>query len=296
MSKQSVRGLSLLWMVLFATSALFAQDSSHQLPENFLANAHAKFLSLPPHVNRDARNTNGTPGVDSLTNWNGSYQAPGFDPSGKYRHTWYYNMVGNPPQRGGTTTINAPVVPVELQLLNADGSVAYTYDPKPVVAPTMSSPLFQNATFSSSPTPTQVTDAIMRAEFWNTMAPDWHTMLAGSVKTTRTMAVPYGYYYYQLKKNGKCCEYVSDRHRRVREPVVPGDRYRHHHSDRGGGTCRGHHDQGRFVVPVSKHLPVFQWQSQRVLRARVSQLRRGTGRRFEREQRETVCGGLRGPG
>jgi hypothetical protein len=194
-------------MVLFAATAMFAQDS-HQLPDNFLSNAHARFLTPAPHVNQGATKTNGTPGVDSLTNWNGSYQAPGFDPGGKYRHTWYYNMVGNPPQRGGTTTINAPVVPVELQLLNADGSVAYTYDPKPVVAPTMSSPLFQNATFTSSSTPTQVTDAIMRAEFWNTMAPDWHTMLAGSVKTTRTMAVPSGYYYYQLKKNGQCCEYV----------------------------------------------------------------------------------------
>ena len=186
---------------------MFAQDS-HQLPDNFLSKAHARFLTVAPHVNQGATKTNGTPGVDSLTNWNGSYQAPGFDPNGKYRHTWYYNMVGNPPQRGGTTTIDAPVVPVAVALLNPDGSVLYTYQPTPFVEPALGSPLFQNATFSSSPTPTQITDAIMRAEFWNVMASDWHTMLAASQKTTRTMAVPSGYYYYQLKKNGQCCEYV----------------------------------------------------------------------------------------
>jgi len=199
--------LSLLGLVLVAAIGMFGQDS-HRLPENFLANMHAKFMTVAPHVNRNGTETNGTPGVDSLTNWNGYYEAPGFDENGKYRHTWYYNMVGNPPQRGGTTTINAPVVPVAVTLLNPDGSVLYTYEPTPFVAPALGSPLFQNATFSSSPTPTQITDAIMRAEFWNVMAPDWHTMLAASQKTTRTMSVPSGYYYYQLKKNGQCCEYV----------------------------------------------------------------------------------------
>jgi hypothetical protein len=172
---------------------------------------HAKFLALPPRAHSGSSyqgNANGTPGVDSLTNWNGSFKTPGFDPNGKYKDNWIYNMVGNPPQKGGTTNIDAPVVPVALQLLNPDGSVFLTYDPKPFILPTLQSPLFQNSTYTSSPTPTQFTDAVQRAEFWSTMAADWHTMLVGSLKQERVMQVPSGYYYYSLKNNGTCCLYV----------------------------------------------------------------------------------------
>jgi hypothetical protein len=193
-------------MVLFAT-AMFAQDS-HQLSDSFLFNAHPRFVTVAPHVNHSATTGNGIPGIDSLTNWNGSFKTPGYDSNGKPRNSWFYNMVGNRPEKGGTTSINAPVVPVELALLNPDGSVAYTYSPKPFILPALESPLFNNSTYSSSPTPTQFTDAVMRAEFYNVMAPDWHTMLFASLKTTRTMSVPSGSYYYLLDKNGKCCEFV----------------------------------------------------------------------------------------
>jgi hypothetical protein len=40
------------------------------------------------------------------------------------------------------------------------------------------------------------------------MAPDWHTLLLASLKQERTMQVPNGFYYYALKKNGKCCLFV----------------------------------------------------------------------------------------
>jgi hypothetical protein len=166
---------------------------------------------MPPHGHTRSShqgNANGIPGIDSLTNWNGSFKTPGFDPNGKYKNNWTYNMVGNPPQMGGTTNINAPVVPVVLQLLNPDGSVFLTYDPKPFILPTLQSPLFQNSAYTSSQTPTQFTDAVQRAEFWNTMAADWHTMLLGSLKQERIMQVPSGYYYYSLKNNGTCCLYV----------------------------------------------------------------------------------------
>jgi hypothetical protein len=186
---------------------MYAQDV-HQLPDNFLSQAHPRFMKMAPHVNGAKPESNGIPQFDTLSNWNGSYDVPGFDPNGKLKTHWLYNMVGNPPQNGGTTTINAPVVPVVVQLLNSDGSVAYTYDVTPDVLPVLQSPIFQSATFTRNSTPTQITDAIMRAEFWNTMAPDWHTLLNGSLKTTRTMAVPNGFYYYKLNKNGSCCQYV----------------------------------------------------------------------------------------
>ena len=209
MTTRIVLPLFLIATLLGAT-ATFAQDS-RQLPADHLSKAHAKFLAVPPHGHTGSShqgNANGIPGIDSLTNWNGSFKTPGFDPNGKYKNNWTYNMVGNPPQKGGTTNINAPVVPVVLQLLNPDGSVFLTYDPKPFILPTLQSPLFQNSTYTSSPTPTQFTDAVQRAEFWSTMAADWHTMLVGSLKQERVMQVPSGYYYYSLKNNGTCCLYV----------------------------------------------------------------------------------------
>jgi hypothetical protein len=202
--------LSVLLVLATSLGAIvaLAQDA-HQLPADHLSKTHARFVAMPPHNSSAVRsNANGTPGVDSLSNWNGSFKTPGFDENGNYRDSWVYNMVGNPPQKGGTTNINAPVVPVALDLLNPDGTVFLHYEVKPYILPTLQSPLFENSTFSSSPTPTQITDAIMRAEFWSVMAPDWHTMLLGSLKQERTMQVPAGYYYYALKSNGDCCLYV----------------------------------------------------------------------------------------
>jgi hypothetical protein len=204
---------SMLSMLLALATSLganvaFAQDA-HQLPADHLSKAHARFVAMPPQNRSGVQsNANGTPGVDSLSNWNGSFKTPGFDENGNYRDSWVYNMVGNPPQKGGTTNINAPVVPVSLDLLNPDGTVLLHYEVKPFVLRTLQSPLFQNSTFSSSPAPTQITDAIMRAEFWSVMAPDWHTMLLGSLKQERTMQVPSGFYYYALKGNGDCCLFV----------------------------------------------------------------------------------------
>jgi hypothetical protein len=200
----------LLASVAFLGAALAPAQNSHQLPSNhLLLHAHPRYLAPAPRGHAPAQtNAHGTPGVDSLTNWNGSYHAIGFDQNGNLRKTWLYNMVGNKPERGGTTTINAPVVPVALDLLNPDGSVFLHYDPQPFILPALQSPLFQNSTFSSSPTPTQITDAIQRAEFFNTMAPDWHTMLYASLKQERTMKVPSDFYFYSLKSNGTCCRFV----------------------------------------------------------------------------------------
>jgi hypothetical protein len=133
--------LFLACATLFGAIVAVAQDS-RQLPANHLSKAHPRFIAVSPRGHSNPGYANGTPGVDSLTNWNGSYKAPGYDPNGKPRDTWFYNMVGNPPQRGGTTNINAPVVPVALDLLNPDGSVFLHYDPKPFLLPTIQSPLF----------------------------------------------------------------------------------------------------------------------------------------------------------
>lgn len=204
-----VRPLLLGSLLAVATVFAAAQDA-HQLPADHLSHARIQFLAPSPHASAEARTafTNGTPGVDSLTNWNGSFVVPGFSPTGKPQNNWVYNMVGNPPSKGGTTYINAPVVPVILQLLDSSGNVLYTYDPEPYILKFLLSPVFQNSTYTSSDVPTQFVDSVMRAEFWSTMNPSWHTLLNGSLKPSRVMAIPPQYYYYRLNPSGSCCAFV----------------------------------------------------------------------------------------
>jgi hypothetical protein len=138
------------------------------------------------------------PDVDSVPTFSGTYSAPGFysypcclEP-GRPNQTWLYNMVGNPPEQGGTTRIDSPIIPIVVNFRNEDGSVAHTFDPTVEVPRLLQSPLFQNATYSSSPVPTQFNDAIQRAEFASQATADWHTILVPSVKQTRVWDVPYG--------------------------------------------------------------------------------------------------------
>ena len=123
-------------------------------------------------------------------------------------------MAGRRPELGGTTTLNAPIVPVSLDLLDYDGSVRVVngqrlhYSVQPFVAGVLGSPIFQSTEYSSSDAPTQFADAVLRAEFYNTMQSDWHTLLRPSVKQERTLAIPRGSYYFALNSNGSCCAFV----------------------------------------------------------------------------------------
>ena len=138
-------------------------------------------------------------------------------------------MVGNDPTKGGTTTYNAPVVPVSLDLRNADGSIRFVtddgsspaacttanphchrlfYDVTPFIAPFLNSPVFQNSNYSSSSVPTQFTDAVQKAEFGNQARPDWHTLLAPSLKAPRTMVLLRGTYQFALNSDSSCCRFV----------------------------------------------------------------------------------------
>jgi hypothetical protein len=197
--------ISLGALLACAAVSSFAQDD--QLSAD-LPNAQPRFIRVTPRGHRDVPSSTAGTGFDSLVHFNGRYHANGVDPSGKPQTTWYYTMVGNPPQNGGTTTFDAPLVPVSLDLLDAKGHVRYHYDPLPDVLPVLYSPLFQNFLFSSSEVPTQYEDAVQRAEFFHKAPADWHTLLDVSLKTRRNMAIPKGKYFFQLKKNGTCCRYV----------------------------------------------------------------------------------------
>jgi len=205
----AARMLVLAGFVLIGAAQGDAQ-SSYELAPDFLKHVHPRVSVLPPvtHAGAAAQaDDGGISGIDSVVNWSGSYRfaEPWF--IGPPR-LWLYNQVGNPPEWGGTTTIDAPVIPVAINLLNADGSIRFQYHPGLIAPLTMKSPLFENANFTSSPAPTQINDAIERATFWSSMAPDWHTMLNGSLKRERTINVPEGYYYYALGAGSGCCLYV----------------------------------------------------------------------------------------
>jgi len=211
-SRQEIRTLPKVLLLMCAAVSGFAQNLQTQQVVRDLRNASPAFTELKPrgHASSIPRTTSTeTRGIDSLLTFAGQFHAPGLDSQGKNRTTWRYRVVGRPPQDGGSTVFNAPIIPVSLDLLNYDGS-GHTlhYSVAPFVLPTVYSPLFQSSPYSSSDLPTQIIDAELRAEFYNAMKSNWHTLLNPSVKTERTMALPAGSYYYQLKKDGGCCEYV----------------------------------------------------------------------------------------
>ena len=191
--------------------------------------------------------TTGIPGIDSLVNFSGDFFTPGFDPNGNPQNHWFFNTVGNRPELGGTTTLDAPVVPVFLDLRDVNGMPRFVrvnsgskgravtcgvgetdfaknchrllFDPTPFIQPVLDSPVYSNFTYTSSDIPTQFADAVARAEY-QIAAPDWHTLLAPSVKNSQTMvinqdprcgargAAGHCNYLFALNPDGSCCFFV----------------------------------------------------------------------------------------
>jgi len=160
-------------------------------------------------------------GIDSLANWSSYFYYPGVDSNGSPQFTWQYTMVGHAPfatgeqdEEGQTTSIGAPVVPVNLDLRNADGSPRFVggkrlfSDATQYVNPVLNSPVFSKTFYSSSGSPTQFTDAVQRAEFFHKADSDWHTMLHARVATPRTLVLRRGTYRFALNADGSCCAFV----------------------------------------------------------------------------------------
>jgi hypothetical protein len=90
--------------------------------------------------------------------------------------TWQLNMMGTSPWDGASTTIPANIVAVSLRLQNADLVTFTNVSVAPFLTPTLNSPNFQPANYSSG-AGIQFGDAIQRAEFWHKMKAGWHTNL-----------------------------------------------------------------------------------------------------------------------
>lgn len=205
-------------MSVFGADAALAQSRDQIAPT--LSSAHHGFTVFPPRGHRNASSTNSTAlaasstGIDSIKIFNGEFHAPGVGPTGSPQRNWFYTIAGGRPELGGTTRFNAPIVPVSLDLLDYNGKVRIVnghklhYSVEPFVNAVVNSPIFQNTEFTSSDVPTQFSDAVQRAQFYNVAESDWHTLLKPSVKTAHTLSVPRGAYYFALNGDGSCCAFV----------------------------------------------------------------------------------------
>jgi hypothetical protein len=199
------------------------------------------------------RSTGSLLGIDTIPTFSSYFYFPGVDFNGFPQFTWQYTMVGRSPFKPGdndksnlfarikwedddgsanVTRINAPIVPVTLDLRNSDGSPRFVNgkplisSPAALVAPTLGSPIFQETGYTSSHVPTQFTDAVQRAEFFGMADPDWHTLLKPSVKPGRTMTLIRGTYLFALNADGSCCAFVlvnANAFGQALFPTAPGD-------------------------------------------------------------------------
>src|ERR1700726_4327122 len=120
--------------ILFVSlpASVYGQAPSDQVPISFVNNMNPHSI----HTSQAAgggvlggRSNASVLGIDSVVNWSSYFYFPGVDSNGNLQFTWQYTMVGNAPfgqdgedERGETTTVGAPVIPVNLDLRNFDGT------------------------------------------------------------------------------------------------------------------------------------------------------------------------------
>lgn len=197
----SLAGLAL--MVAASPLATSAQSAiaSRQLPATNLLtmkpqhpSENLKQFGTKKNPGVQSAVSSGIPGIDSIVNFSDQFFSPGFDANGNPQSIWPYTMVGNSPQSGRSASITAPVVPVKVQLLGPDGSVAFTFGPdQKVIKSAFESPEFVPNIYTNGVG--QLNDQIMRAEFANLLhgdaQDDWHTILNPKLRTARTLKVPF---------------------------------------------------------------------------------------------------------
>jgi hypothetical protein len=204
--KITLAGLAIL-LVAASTLTVFAQDAiqSRKLPASLL---RSKMKAATDHANADLTKygpekaarfkaagtaaSSGIPGIDSLVNWSDEFSYPGFDSSGNPQSVWPYTMVGTPPGSKGSS-LKAPIVPVAVDLLAPDGSVAISFGPDGnVIKAALNSPEFVAYAYTNGAG--QFNDQMMRAEFADRLhhgSDEWHTTLKAKLGTARRMEIPF---------------------------------------------------------------------------------------------------------
>jgi hypothetical protein len=127
-------------------------------------------------------------GLDTLPTFDGAFFAQaGVNSTGA--RLFRFSMIGNHPMAGGTTVVPARIDEVSLVLLNDDGTVLTTVPFAPFEQLTLESPNFEPLDYRSGRN-IQYSDAVHRAQFFNTMAKDWHTVLVPHIVNRVTITVP----------------------------------------------------------------------------------------------------------
>jgi hypothetical protein len=126
-------------------------------------------------------------GLDTIPTFAGAFAAQAGPSIGT---VFPFTIVGNDPHVGRTTRIPAKITAVSLQLLNADGSPNVLVPFGPFEDLTEDSPNFEETNFTSG-RHLQYGDAVNRAQFFNHMDDDWHTVLSGPRFVNRvTFTIP----------------------------------------------------------------------------------------------------------
>ena len=124
--------------------------------------------------------------IDSIATFDGAFVAQaGPDTDGDFRFT----MMGNDPKLGGTTVYPGLILETSWQLLNADGSVFKTVSFDPFEKVFLESPNFEPLTYRSGRN-IEFGDAVHRAQFFNSMKSNWHTLIIRQVVDKVTIQVP----------------------------------------------------------------------------------------------------------
>jgi hypothetical protein len=202
--KFSLVGLAILFAA-GSTPVTFAQQAiqSRELPASALrtmkpgtlrSNQKLKRYGVTKNSGLETAASSGIPGIDSIVNWSDQFVYAGYDGNGNPQSVWPYTMVGNSPQSGRGVSINAPIVPVTVELLGPDGAVALTFGPDGnVIDAALSSPEFVPFVYTNGVG--QFNDQMMRAEFANHLhgedGESWHTILHPKLRTARTIKVPF---------------------------------------------------------------------------------------------------------
>lgn len=120
--------------------------------------------------------------VVSVPNFQSSFSSRG--------KTWPFSMIGSSPSLGASTALPAKIVPVSLKLQNADLVTFTTVSVSGFITPTLNSPNFRTASYTSGSS-IQFADAVQRAEFFHMMKSTWHTTLQpATALPLSTLTVP----------------------------------------------------------------------------------------------------------
>lgn len=126
-------------------------------------------------------------GVNTLATFSRAFTAQAGPSAGQ---DFRFTMIGNDPMLGGTTEFPANIDEVSLQLLNADGSVFKNVPFDPFEQLTLESPNFEPLDYRSGHN-VEYGDAVHRAQFYNAMKMNWHTLMIPSVVNKATITVPF---------------------------------------------------------------------------------------------------------